>query len=79
MTGDDVIEPLLDWVGGIWPQLATELRTAIQQSEAAKREVGWMAASQALGYEARRESTKADVALWFWVAAAWLEQRRPTA
>jgi hypothetical protein len=40
------------------------------------REVGWMAASQALGYEARREGTKADVALWFWVAAAWLEQHK---
>jgi hypothetical protein len=40
------------------------------------REVGWMAASKALGYEARRESTKADVALWFWCAAAWLEQHK---
>jgi hypothetical protein len=42
------------------------------------REVGWMAASRALGYEARREGTKADVALWFWTAAAWLEQHRRT-
>jgi hypothetical protein len=40
------------------------------------REEGWMAASKALGYEARRESTKADVALWFWCAAAWLEQHK---
>jgi hypothetical protein len=25
-TGDEVIEPLLGWVAGIWPPLATELR-----------------------------------------------------
>jgi hypothetical protein len=71
---EEVIEPLLGWVAGIWPSLATELRTAIQQID--RREAGWMAASRALGYEARREGTAADVALWFWTAAAWLEQHK---
>jgi hypothetical protein len=57
--------------------LLARLRALLASLEADDpREVGWMAASQALGYEARRESTKADVALWFWCAAAWLEQHK---
>ena len=37
---------------------------------------GWLAASAALGYEARKESAMADVASLWWAAAVWLEQNQ---
>ena len=79
-TAAKVVEDMGRNIGGdkVFMPDTWRRRIAAALTETYRRgaEAGWMAASAALGYEARKESVKADLASGWWAAAVWLDQHR---